>query len=149
MCEDWFLRDAKDIAWAPSLGELLWSEDIWCDLVCCWECLKYKPDSAFAVFEFETKILEKHRRRIARMEREEVDGYWNLCRRCRVKLLYECLEGRHVVYEDADLWQDRRSLGLRRLEERSIVPHAKAWDEWHALMHNYDRWEDVFTELGI
>jgi hypothetical protein len=147
--EDWFLRDSRDIAWMPTLGELLWGEKIWGDLFYCCECLKYKPDTAFDGFDFERKVLEKHRARIARMEREDVEGYWDLCRRCRAKLLFKYLERREVVYEDGNDWENRKTLGLKRLKEANTGASGTTWAEWHAIDHNYERWEDVFAKLDI
>jgi hypothetical protein len=147
--EDWFFRDAKDVVWMPTLGELLWGERLWGDLFYCCDCLKYKPDAAFDGFEFEREMLEKHKARIARMEREEVEGYWDLCRRCRAKLLLEYLEHREVAYEDGNVWENREILGLKRLEEADPEAIGTTWAEWHAIDHNYERWEDVFAKLDI
>ena len=126
---------------------------MWGDLICCWECMKYKPSSGFDTFSHEMEVLEKHRMRIERMEKVETEVYWDLCRRCRVKLLLQFLEGRDVVYEDHYDWDDYPSLGVIRLENDKKKSVWKAttysWEAWHAWIYNYESWEDIFAALGI
>jgi hypothetical protein len=161
-CEYEYLLDAWHIGWEKSLGELLWEERwLWGDLKCCWECVKYKPESAFGEFPWEAKMMENVSYWIENLAEQDLWWYRNGCRRCRARYLLVVSEKREEVREDrCNPFEERKSLGLKRIEgdgsaaavfeeNREFWPSSRLWDEYKALIGKYETWESIFTKMGI
>lgn len=157
-----YLLDEWHIGWQRSLGELLWDERwLWGGLRCCWECVKYKPESAFGEFAFETEIVENCLDWWESLKEENLWWYGNVCRRCRAKYLWVVLGGREEVGEDrGNPFEERKSLGLRSLEgddsavtvfeeNKDSWTSSRLWEEYEALVGKYLTWESIFEKMGI
>jgi hypothetical protein len=156
-----FLLDARDIQWHKSLGELLSEEQwLWGQLRYCEECVTSKPASAFEEFGGEQEMLKDvEERRV-----ELVADFWwleGMCKRCRAKQLLRDLGEREEVREQrGNPWEERRSLGLKRVEvndnvkdllqenEQALTP-SRFWEECEASDGNYETWGSIFSKLGI
>jgi hypothetical protein len=159
-----YLLDVNDkptdtIDWQKCLGERLWEEWwLWGDLRYCTECVTYKPESAFEEFDGQQEMLQ----RVSNMNME-VDIWWlaDICKRCRVKQLCRDLREREEVREQrGNPWEERKSLGLKRLgndekTEEGLRERERSWtcsrwrDECEALNGDYETWESIFLEMGI
>ena len=152
-----FLLDKWDIPWDRSLGELLSEEQwLWGQLGYCAECVKYKPASAFEEFGGEQEMLKGVEERGV----EVVADFW-WCKRCRVKQLLRDLGEREEVREPEQYaFEERRSLGLKRVEVddnvkdllreyEQTLTRSMFWEECEALDGNYETWRSIFSKLGI
>jgi hypothetical protein len=82
------------------------------------------------------------------------------CRRCRLRKILVCLEGREEVFENGSTigwveWEMGQSLRLKMLEmSDNNTDCASAGEkmnlyEWHTSESDYERWEQIFAGLGV
>jgi hypothetical protein len=142
----------RDTSWYPELGFLLENEKLWVGLWYCYGCNKYKPETAWDDFEYETAIRTKFRGH----ELEElVESCDEFCRRCRASACLEHFEGRELVRDLIEIGTWGEAIGFKRLGERSKVAKSKILKkylnhmEYEALENHYERFEDVMRKLGI
>jgi hypothetical protein len=159
--DDWHLGGCRDVIWGPNLGTLLNGElSLWKNLICCGECYKYKPQHAFAPFEFERNFLAKAeiRKQVNCLEREDTEWYRSLCKRCRVKILLIVFEGRIERYDEHEIClHHKTSLGLKYRRSRTEVQKKQeleaarglSQEEYHAVEHDYETWSRLFEMLGV
>jgi hypothetical protein len=118
--------------------------------------VKYKPASAFEEFGGEQEMLKGVEERGV----EVVADFW-WCKRCRAKQLLRDLGEREEVREpEHNAWEERRSLGLKRVEVddnvkdllreyEQTLSRSMFWEECEALDGNYETWRSIFSKLGI
>lgn len=100
-------------------------------------------------------MLVKYSEEVAMMEESDVEWYEGCCRRCKTQMIYVTLASREEFLEEGDEREERKSLGLVKSTDRSNAADSKVlWklmnrEEWHALVHNYERWQDIYSKLGI
>ena len=146
-----------DFQWQRNLAELLADEkSLWGDLVFCSGCTKYRPESAFSRFDYESEIYLKHKTELDTLEAEDVDWYMGQCKKCRTKILLGLVEKRETVLEDVGLMEEKQSLGLRipqgeeSLDNELLTIGVKmSGGEKRSVFIEYESWERVFSRLAI
>jgi hypothetical protein len=152
--DDWQFKHSTDIAWQPSLSEMLREEKtLWGNLKKCEGCNAYKTEKAYERCAFEEEIFIKFRKDIDAFEREDVEWYENQCRRCRVKRLLVILERSEEIFDEPKICQEE-SIGLKREwknegDKRKALDGASCYEEWYATRLDYEPWKYVFKRLCI
>ncbi len=155
----WYLGEELDtIPWNRSLSELLWGDKMWGDLLYCEECATYKPEAAFADFEYEKRTREKYADVIEAFDSTH-DYCYYACIRCRARIMMVNIEGREEVFMDSAVCYpqpENRSMGLQRLEGQSspgesVQPIPWGSRRWASIAYysNYERWWEIYEALGI
>ncbi|KAF4624430.1 hypothetical protein G7Y89_g13744 [Cudoniella acicularis] len=141
--EDWFLRDAEDIAWERCLGELLYEEkSLWGDLSRCEGCWVYKPSSAFGRFDLEVETYRAFWKEIDCFEKEDIEWYGSQCRRCRAKFLLVVLWRKEEIFDDSVVDCERESLGVRRRRSEA-VKKVESREKELSVQNKFERKEDL------
>lgn len=154
------LLDESDSFWNRSLDELLAGEDrLWKGTCCCRGCLVYKPESAWARFEFEEVMAKKHEKEIDAFEASDIDWYSSRCRRCRFKILMLYLENKVEHFKERDHpLEEEPSIGLltSTLFDPDVTAFQLEFYEEKSGKHLYphqnaghETWEEIFNKLRI